>query len=279
MGEIFKGLNIGMTYVLAMTAGDFSHRIYKYMNASWVCDAGEAIRTEHFSTMRRMMPAGFLSCIIFSEAAVFFRNFNWRSEDAQIAREFSTQFTWIAWIMWVTVTGIICVMIITAMSVAAQADCMYMIIPDQISLFLIPTGIIFNISAACAEVISGGKLPEPAKMGEMRIPFSVFSDVIKKACLISISGMIAGFLMLLVCRVISRILSGGEALGMGDVKLVCACGAVLGVEGVLIMLFISSASSSVFSLAAAAFRKRKLNEYHPFGPWLYMATSVCLIFG
>ncbi len=303
MGEILKGLNLGMSYLLAVMSGYYSYKIYRCMNVSWVCDAGEDIKALHFPDKRRMMPSAIFSCILFSEAAFIFIKMKYMKMNCSMINQmtnhsivnhmkssgaassyikllsipFENLSTFIPVLVWAMVTVITSIMIITVMSVAAQTDCMYMIIPDQTSFFLIPAGVIFNISVLCSEEIAKRFAIGVTENHNLYISLPEFLYAAEKGCIVSISGMAAGFLLLLLCRVISCALSGGEGIGMGDIKLAGACGAVLGFEGILIMLFIASTSSSLFSLVLAACKKRKLSEYHPFGPWLYLSMSLCLI--
>lgn len=137
------------------------------------------------------------------------------------------------------------------LAAAAQCDAQYQIIPDQASAFILAAGLICALSAA---VTSG-----PAIL------------------LAHIGGASAGFLTMFFCSVLSQLFCGREGIGMGDVKLIGACGALIGIRYIFYLILISSLTSSVFLSAAILFRRAGTQSAAPMAPWIFLGTASCLI--
>ena len=65
-------------------------------------------------------------------------------------------------------------------------------------------------------------------------------------------------------------------MGMGDVKLAAALGLIFGWPDILMALFVAFLSGSLVSLVLMFFRKKKIKDMVPFGPFL--AIGSCLTF-
>lgn len=134
----------------------------------------------------------------------------------------------------------------------AAYDFRYYIIPDILSLPLIPLGLLstcFTQSAIYA------------------------SDLVLYHC---ISAMAAG-LLLLVVRVTYRLLRGREGLGLGDVKLGMTCGAWIGFIGFThaIALASSIAIAHILFMNINDLRKLNLTTRVPFGA--YFAPAIWVV--
>jgi general secretion pathway protein O/leader peptidase (prepilin peptidase)/N-methyltransferase len=84
----------------------------------------------------------------------------------------------------------------------------------------------------------------------------------------AVMGAVAGYLILWLLYWGFRLLSGREALGYGDFKLLAALGAWLGWADLPVLLLTASACGIVITLLAKALRQRPLNAALPFGPLL-----------
>lgn len=73
--------------------------------------------------------------------------------------------------------------------------------------------------------------------------------------------------------------TGGRAMGGGDIKLMAAVGFVLGWKAVLISLFLSALFGVVFSIARKLVSKQEMKGVIPFGPFLAAASAVCAFVG
>jgi leader peptidase (prepilin peptidase)/N-methyltransferase len=61
-------------------------------------------------------------------------------------------------------------------------------------------------------------------------------------------------------------------MGGGDVKLMLGVGAFVGVERVLVSIFIASFLASIVGLILILFKKKSKEMYIPFGPFLSLAS-------
>ena len=85
-------------------------------------------------------------------------------------------------------------------------------------------------------------------------------------------GMFAVSVPLLLIELLSK----GKAMGRGDVYLMVACGAFLGVGGALIALFIALITGSI----AGIIQKHKSGDsVFAFGPWLSVGVAIAAIWG
>lgn len=121
-------------------------------------------------------------------------------------------------------------------------------IPNQILLFLIVFGIIFN---SAFEIISWKK---------------------------ALSGGIFAGLILILTRIIGYYILKKESLGMGDVKLGTILGFFTGLKLFLITLFIGSLSAVLLSLLLTLFYHIRISQKIPFAPFLCLGSILSLFF-
>jgi prepilin signal peptidase PulO-like enzyme (type II secretory pathway) len=81
-------------------------------------------------------------------------------------------------------------------------------------------------------------------------------------------GGAAAFLLLLFIAI-----AGKGAMGFADVKVGALCGIVVGLGGVLQMLFVAFAGGAVLSAALLVLRLRKPKDVMAFTPFLVVATA------
>ncbi len=89
-----------------------------------------------------------------------------------------------------------------------------------------------------------------------------------------IAGLLAGSGIFLVITLIGGLIAGKEAMGMGDVKLVGVLGLFFGVKRIIMISVISFLVGAVLSIVIILLKKKKPNEYIPFGPFIVCATFV-----
>ena len=138
-----------------------------------------------------------------------------------------------------------------AMIAVFWIDLKHMIIPDAISLNLIPVGMACSVA---------GLLPD------MNWKQSLF-------------GFVLGGLVLYVPAAIYEKLRGIEGLGGGDVKLLAMIGAFTGPVGVLFVLFVSSTVGSLFGLVGMASAGAGSTTPIPFGPFITSAAVLYVFAG
>lgn len=94
-----------------------------------------------------------------------------------------------------------------------------------------------------------------------------------------ILGMATGAGIFIVITILGWIISGKEAMGMGDVKFMGAVGLYFGVSGIaeisILSFFVAAVCSIVILTVRILILKRK-DEYIAFGPFLSISTFVCI---
>ena len=97
----------------------------------------------------------------------------------------------------------------------------------------------------------------------------------------SLSGLAFGFGLLWLVRFLGSKAFGREAMGLGDVFLMGAVGALFGPVAVLATLILSSLLGSVIGLAMIALSKTRLGRFTeiPYGPYICLGCLVWMFWG
>ena len=97
----------------------------------------------------------------------------------------------------------------------------------------------------------------------------------------SIVGLVFGFGLLWLVRWLGSKAFKREAMGMGDVFLMGAVGALFGPVAVLVTLILSSVFGSVVGMALIALSKTKLGGFTPipYGPYICMGCLAWMFYG
>lgn len=131
----------------------------------------------------------------------------------------------------------------------AGIDAQHQLLPDSLTQLLLWLGLLVNLA---------GWMPR----------LSLYDCV---------AGAIAGYLSLALLAKGYRLFRGKEALGLGDAKLLAACGAWLGWQALPELLLIASLSGTVWALLANLCYQRSLRRPLPFGPFLAAAAWLLAI--
>lgn len=75
------------------------------------------------------------------------------------------------------------------------------------------------------------------------------------------------------------LLSGGRAMGFGDVKLAILMGIFLGISNTLLALFFAFVIGAIIGIISILLNKKSLKSEIPFGPFLVFGTFVALFWG
>ncbi|MFC4767983.1 prepilin peptidase [Effusibacillus consociatus] len=94
-----------------------------------------------------------------------------------------------------------------------------------------------------------------------------------------LAGGLLGAGLLLLLWWLSPYLFGKEGMGLGDVKLMAGIGLVVGLQGAILALFISSLIGLLIGLVVVTKNKAAKQEYLPFGPFLALGGLVSYLFG
>ena len=89
-------------------------------------------------------------------------------------------------------------------------------------------------------------------------------------------SQLIGFFAVSVPLLLIELFSKGKAMGRGDVYLMAACGAFLGVGGAIIALFIALVTGSVAGLIQ---KYKSGDSVFAFGPWLSVGVAISAIWG
>lgn len=128
-------------------------------------------------------------------------------------------------------------------------DCKKQIIPNRLTLTIFELGMIFAFIQGISDL-------------------NVAID--------SALGMIVGTSIFLFITFVGSLISGKEAIGFGDVKLVGALGLFFGWRSIIAISIISFLIGSIFSIILLLIKKKKTDEYIPFGPFIVISSFIII---
>ncbi len=143
-------------------------------------------------------------------------------------------------------------------------DLDHMIIPDQ----LVVAGL---AAAVLGEVIAarhGAPWLLHLSLGAQALPLPR-----------ALVGAALGLGLFALLRVFSQVLFRREGMGLGDVKLAAAIGAMLGPVPALLSFGLAVLVGALLGLLLLVLRLRRRMEYLPFGPFLAVAALAALLYG
>lgn len=141
-------------------------------------------------------------------------------------------------------------------------DLDHMIIPDG----LVVAAVVAAVLAETISVVSG-----QSPLLSVHIPGTGL------ALPTVVAGGLVGLAVFVGVRAFSLLLFRREGMGLGDVKLAGAIGAMLGPGMALLSFGLAVAAGAVLGLLLIALRVRRRMEYLPFGPFLAAAALAALL--
>lgn len=90
-------------------------------------------------------------------------------------------------------------------------------------------------------------------------------------------GALLGAGIFLLITLIGGLIAGKEAMGFGDVKFMGALGLFFGWTKIIIISLIAFLFAAVISIFLLVTKKKKTDEYIPFGPFIVMATVITMV--
>ena len=90
-------------------------------------------------------------------------------------------------------------------------------------------------------------------------------------------GSLTGAGIFLLITLIGGAIAGKEAMGFGDVKLMGALGLFFGWMNMIAISLIAFLLAAVISIILIATKKKKNDEYIPFGPFIVIATFLLML--
>ena len=132
------------------------------------------------------------------------------------------------------------------------ADVRYMIVPDQLIMLLILTGL--------------GTIPQKMAIYHRHAVYD------------SLLGAAAGLVVMLAIALISRAIYKKWALGGADIKLLAAIGFLTGLYGVLIVFILSTFLSAIHFAYLMVRHETSLKEVRPMVPYVAIAYGIYFMF-
>ncbi len=95
----------------------------------------------------------------------------------------------------------------------------------------------------------------------------------------SVIGLLIGGGSLWTVAYIYKLVTGKDGMGGGDIKLLAMMGVLIGWQGVLFTIFISSATGAITGLLVMLVQKGDLKLAVPFGPFLAIGAIAYIFVG
>lgn len=156
---------------------------------------------------------------------------------------------YIAWRFGFSAAALGALLFCWAMVALAFIDLDTFYLPDNITLLLLWTGLVFNLSG-------------------------VFTDLQS-----AVIGAASGYLVLWSVFWLYKIATGKEGMGYGDFKLLAAIGAWLGWKMLPMVILLSSFVGAAVGIGLIVFTRHKREMPIPFGPYLAVAGLIALFHG
>lgn len=99
-----------------------------------------------------------------------------------------------------------------------------------------------------------------------------------KLALDALGGMIIGILIFLAIAGLSLLMYKREGMGGGDIKLMGMIGLYLGIMNNVQVFILSFFLAAIISIVLLATKRKKSDDYIPFGPFIVMAAYITMLF-
>lgn len=91
-------------------------------------------------------------------------------------------------------------------------------------------------------------------------------------------GALIGGGSFLLIGVIGQLILKKDAMGFGDIKLLCAIGLIAGIKGIIIILILTIFSSGLVLGVCLIIGRVKKGEEQPLGPFIAISTAIYILF-
>ena len=169
---------------------------------------------------------------------------------------------------------------ISLMIVGSFIDFDHQLLPDFMTVGGMVIGVVINLAVTVVNWIvlpsvsdNSGPYVVVGVVGLIRyVSYPIFS---------SLSGLVFGFGLLWLVRWLGSKAFKREAMGMGDVFLMGAVGAIFGPVAVLVSLILSSVFGSIVGIVLIILSKTKLGGFTPipYGPYICMGCLAWMFYG
>ena len=144
-------------------------------------------------------------------------------------------------------------LLIPMLLIAFGIDFKLQIIPNRLTLTMFEIGLFFTFLSVIINTNTG---------------ITTFTN--------NLLGMLVGGGIFLLITLIGGAIAGKEAMGFGDVKLMGALGLFFGWINIIIISVLSFLLAAVISIGILIFRKKKMDEYIPFGPFIVVSSFIVI---
>lgn len=127
------------------------------------------------------------------------------------------------------------------------------IIPNRLTLTIFEFGLLFTLLGVILNVNAG---------------INLFIN--------NILGMVVGAGIFLLITLIGGLIAGKEAMGFGDVKLMGAIGLFFGWIDIILISVLAFLFAAIISVGILILRRKKINEYIPFGPFIVAGAIITI---
>lgn len=237
-------VDIVISAILALISAFAGIKLYLTIPASWLCDYNELPGKEHCRDARLFYGYG-ESVWIFIGSTVCFIGLCGNLFYSHTSYSFKAQIPDLSVLRdLLKLSAVFIILFISTLS-----DLRYRIIPDQ----------------SCISLTGLAILPVIFENGE------------KATALLNV-GIGAAFIggLMVLAAALSWIFYGSNALGFGDVKLMAACGAVVGGIDAVGVFVIATLSSAIYFISGLLLKRIKADDTHPMAPWIGFATLICI---
>ena len=142
-------------------------------------------------------------------------------------------------------------LILTPMLLSALViDWKLQIIPNRLNLTIFETGLIFTFAQGMCDINQGINM---------------------------LLGSLVGAGIFLIITLLGGLIAGKEAMGFGDVKLMGVLGLFFGWEKIIAVSLIAFLLAAIISIILLASKKKKTDEYIPFGPFIVISAFIVVL--
>lgn len=162
--------------------------------------------------------------------------------------------------LWVFVAYLV---LCCALIISTFVDIDFFIIPNEVTFLGIPAAI--AISVLC---------PGLHDAQHTLRTFSLVGIQRLDTLIASVVGMLVGGGLVLVCSTLGKLVLKKDAMGYGDVKLMCMIGGFVGWKLSVAIFFVAPFFSLLMAVPVLIFKKSHLI---PYGPFLSLAALICIL--
>ncbi|HQU31811.1 MAG TPA: prepilin peptidase [Candidatus Brocadia sapporoensis] len=151
-----------------------------------------------------------------------------------------------------------------ALIISTFVDIEFLVIPNEITFVGIPLAFLFSVVCPCLH-----NKPDTLRN------FTLMGITRLDSLIASLSGALVGGGLIFLCSVVGKWVFRKEAMGFGDVKLMGMVGGMVGWKLAVAIFFVAPFFGLFMGIPVLLMKKTHLI---PYGPFLSLATLVCIFF-